>query len=232
MTKGRYFMGKQRVIEKRDMRIVSPMQTITSLTPGNVTEGRNAGSLGVIPIGVYKGDAAFWDLDKAVNQPLVFAEQQHILGILDGREEDYDLQTLAVALNEPVGTVHTAQLVVPTDEVWYLNAVETVVPASGGGNTITANWRCSLWTDRSVTPNVNGQAFHPADYNPGAGGGTQWDEFGMICIAWAVDNKQSLLRLPASAVLTVTFTNTLVIAAAAVNCIFRVWGFVGKQLVA
>lgn len=220
-------MSKDRLVDKT----ISPLQ-LTNLTPASVTQGRATNTWGVIPIGNYKGAAAFFDLDKMANQPLVWAEQQHILGILDGREEDYDLQTLATIAAEAIGTVHTAALTVPAGVVWFLNAVELVVPASGGGNAITANWRCSLWSDRSLVPSPNGQAFHPADYNPGAGGGTQWDEFGVICIAWAVDNKQSLLRLPAGAVLTVTFTNTLAIAAAAVNCIFRVYGFVGKLLVA
>ena len=217
----------QKLVDKS----ISPLQ-LTSLTPASVTQGRAANQWGIIPIGAYKGAAAFFDLDKMANQPLVWAEQQHILGILDGREEDYDLQTLATIAAEAIGTVHTAQLTVPAGVVWFLNAVELVVPASGGGNAITANWRCSLWPDRSLVPCPNGQAFHPADYNPGAGGGTQWDEFGVICLAWAVDNKQSLLRLPAGAVLTVTFTNTLAVAAAAVNCIFRVYGFIGKLLVA
>lgn len=220
-------MSRDRVVDKA----INPLQ-LTNLTPAAVTGGRAANTWGVIPIGAYKGAAAFFDLDKLANQPLVWAEQQHILGILDGREEDYDLQTITTILNEAIGTVHTAQLTVPAGVVWFLNAVESVVPASGGANAYSANWRCSLWTDRAAVPNANGQAFLAADFNPGVGGGTQWDEFGVIPILWAVTNKQVLLRLPAGTVLTVTFTNTLAVAAAAVNCIFRVYGYIGKALVA
>ncbi len=221
-------MGRQKVVDKR----VSALQALYNLTPALAVQGRAAGSLGVIPLGYYKGQVRFWDLDLAVNQPLVFAEQQHILGILDGREEDYDLQTLAVTLAEAIGTQHTAQLTVPAGVVWYLNAVEIVIPASGGANIVTANWRCNLWTDRAATPSTNGQLFHAADLNFGVGGGTQWDEFGVIPLLWAATNKPVALRLPAGAILTVTFTNTVAVAAGTVNCIFRVYGYIGKLLVA
>jgi len=217
----------QKLVDKT----ISPLQ-LTTLTPASVTQGRATNTWGVIPIGNYKGAAAFIDLDKLANQPLVLAEQLHILGILDGREEDYDLQTITTVLAEAIGTIHTAQLTVPAGVVWLLNAVEMVVPASGGANAITANWRCSLWTDRALIPSPNGQAFHAADFNPGVGGGTQWDEFGVIPLLWAATNKPATLRLPGGTVLTVTFTNTLAVAAAAVNCLFRVYGYIGKALVA
>jgi len=221
-------MGKERLVDKS----ITPQQVLYSLTPALAVEGRARGSLGVVPIGSYKGGVAFWDLDKAVNQPLVLAEQLHILGILDGHEEDYDLQTITTVLAEPIGTIHTAQLTVPAGVVWFLNAVEMVVPASGGANAYTANWRCSLWTDRALVPSPNGQAFLAADFNPGVGGGTEWDEFGVVPLLWAATNKPQTLRLPAGTVLTVTFTNTLAVAAAAVNCLFRVYGYIGKLLVA
>ena len=217
----------QKLVDKT----ISPLQ-LTTLTPASVTQGRATNTWGVIPIGNYKGAAAFIDLDKLANQPLVLAEQLHILGILDGREEDYDLQTITTVLAEAIGTIHTAQLTVPAGVVWLLNAVEMVVPASGGANAITANWRCSLWTDRALIPSPNGQAFHAADFNPGVGGGTQWDEFGVIPLLWAATNKPQTLRLPGGTVLTVSFTNTLAVAAAAVNCLFRVYGYIGKALVA
>ncbi len=209
---------------------VSPLQTLTSITPAQSTDGRASGSLGFLPIGNFKGNAAFLDLDKLANQPLVLAEQLNILGILDGREEDYDLQTLAVTLAEAIGTVHTGTLTVPAGEVWYVNAIATTIPASGGANIITANWRCSLWTDR-LAASTAGQPFHAAAINFGVGGGTQWDEFGTIPILWAATNKPQALRLPAGSILTVTFINTTAAAAATVNCTFQVYGYVGKMLV-
>lgn len=213
-------------------KVVRPQTSLVSLTPSAVTGGIRRDQLGVLMIGAYKGAAAFFDLDKLANQPLVWAEQQHILGVLDGREENYDLQTITSVLAEGIGTVHTETLTVPAGVVWFLNAVEIVVPASGGANAFTANWRCSLWTDRAAVPSAAGQAFHAADYAPGVGGGTQWDEFGVIPLLWAANNKPATLRLPAGAVLSVSFTNTLAVAAAVVNCLFRVYGYIGKLLVA
>ena len=221
--------GRQKLVDKTIVpQEVGALQTLTGLTVAQALQER----LGVYLLGGYKGQTVFVDLDKLVNQPMVWAEQQHILGILDGREEDYDLQTLTTTLAEAIGTVHTAQLTVPAGVVWFLNAVELVVPASGGANAYTANWRNSLWTDRAATPSDAGQAFRAADFNPGVGGGTQWDEFGQIPLLWAPTNKPVSLRLPAGTVLTFSFTNTLAVAAAAVNCIARVYGYVGKLLVA
>lgn len=220
-------MGNRKVVDKT----IRPMTTTGTLTPGVVTAGTPYNRLGILPIGVYKGAPAFIDLDKLANQPLVLAEQLHIMGILDGREEDYDLQTLAVTLNEAIGTVHTGTLEVPSGEVWYVHAVESVIPASGGANIITTNWRCDLWTDR-VAAAAAGQAFHGADVNLGVGGGTQWDEFGVIPLLWAATNKPQALRLPGGTILTVTFTNTVAVAAATVNCIFRIYGYIGRALVA
>ena len=219
-------MGEQKLVDKT----VQPM-TLTSLTPASVTAGLKSNQLGFLPIGNYKGAAAFWDLDKANNQPLVLAESLHILGCLDGREEDYDLQTLAVTLAEAIGTVHNATLTVPAGQVWFITGVETVIPASGGANIITANWRCNLWTDR-VAAAAAGQTRHAADINFGAGGGTQFDEFGVLAVWWVLDNKPVALRLPAGAILTCTFTNTVAVAAGTVNCIFRIYGYIGKLLVA
>jgi hypothetical protein len=222
-------MGKETLVDKTIVpQETGPMpQQVGGLT---VAQALQQG-LGVYILGGYKGQTVFVDLDKLVNQPLVRAEQEHILGILDGREEDYDLQTITTTLFEAVGTVHTAQITVPAGVVWFLNAVELVVPASGGANAYTANWRSSLWKDRAAVPSPNGQPFHAVDFNPGVGGGTQWDEFGQIPLLWTPTNKPVSLRLPAGTVLTFSFTNTLAVAAAAVNCIARVYGYIGKALV-
>jgi len=107
-----------------------------------------------------------------------------------------------------------------------------VLPPSGGANIIIGNWRCSLWTDRAATPSPAGQAFHAANVNFGFGGGTQWDEFGVIPLLWAAANKPVALRLPAGTVLTFTATNTVAAAAGNVNAIFRIYGYIGKALVA
>lgn len=220
-------MGKQKMVVKSG---VFPQQTITSLTPALVT-GRAASDLGNIPIGVYKGEAAFFDLDLMVNQPLVLAELVHVLGILDGREEDYDLQTLAITAAEAIGTAHMAQITVPSGQVWFVNNVLTTIPASGGANIITANWFCDLWTDRLGALGY-GQSFHAAVLNFGVGGGAQLDEFSPPGPVWALTNKQVALRAPAGTIFTVIFTNTGVVAAATVAATFQLYGWIGKKLVA
>ncbi len=220
-------MGKQNTVEKLGL---VRAQTLTTVTPDQVTN-RTVGELGTLPIGSYKGSAAFWDLDKAVNQPLIDAERRHILGILDGREEDYDLQTLGIVAAEAIGTAHSATLTVPAGETWFITFISTTLPASGGANIIAANWFCSLWTDR-VGALGNGQAFHAAAVDFGAGGGNQLDEFTAAGPVWANTNKDVALRAPAGTVFTVIFTNTIAVAAGAVNATFQVFGYLGKPLVA
>lgn len=185
---------------------------------------------GVMPIGSYKGAAAIFDLDLLVKQPLVDPEARHMLGIIDGREEDYDLQTLGIVLAEAAGTAHIGQITVPTGEVWFLNNVLTTLPASGGANIITGNWYCSLWTDR-VGALGYGQPFHAAAFNFGVGGGAQLDEFSPPGPLWLVTNKQYPLRVPAGTIFTAVITNTGVVAAAAANATFQLYGWIGKSLV-
>lgn len=220
-------MGKQRV---KDMTI-SPLEVLRAMQTGSITIAQAQQMFnGVIPIGDYKGVAALLNLDLLVKQPLVDAELKHILGIIDGREEDYDLQTLAVTAAEAIGTIHTGALTVPTGEVWFINNVQTTIPASGGANIITANWHCSLWTDR-VAASALGQPFHAAALNFGVGGGAQLDEFSPPGPVWLLTNKQVALRAPAGTIFTVVFTNTGVVAAATVNCVFQLYGWIGKALV-
>lgn len=220
-------MGERKL---KDM-TMRPLTTLTNLTPGMVTAGLNVNALGRLPLGNYKGAVAFWDLDLAVVQPLVYAEQLHILGIVDGREEDYDLQTLTITVAEAAGTAHIAQLAVPTGEVWFLNNILTTIAASGGANIITANWYCSIWTDR-IGALGYGQPFHAAAFDFGVGGGAQLDEYSPPAPLWLVTNKQVPLRAPAGTIFTVVFTNTGVVAAATVNCTFQLYGWIGKTLVA
>jgi len=141
---------------------VRPLTTLTNLTPASVTGGIAVSALGRLPIGVYKGVAAFFDLDKLANQPLVQAEQQHIMGILSGREAAYDLANVAIAAADPIGTAHLGVITVPTGEIWYVNAVEGFSPANGALAQVGYNWYCSMWTDR-VGSLGHGQPFHTAE---------------------------------------------------------------------
>ena len=219
-------MGKQRLVDKT----IRPMTVgLTNLTPAAVTGGRAANTLGMIPIGNYKGLAAFFDLDKLVNQPLVLAEQQHILGILDGREEGHDMVTVTNPLGALLGTQVRGRLTVPAGEVWYISAVVTTIPADATA-TILGNWRSNRWTDRAVTPDPDGQAFHAAAFG-NAAGFTQWDEFGWVSPLWAITNKTAVLRLTSGTVITLECAVAVAPPTADVDSTLQLYGFIGKQLV-
>ncbi|MBA7506500.1 hypothetical protein ES706_05191 [subsurface metagenome] len=225
-------MGKERVVNKA----VSQQDVVRALMAGDITFAQaQAMYNGVIPIGDYLGAAAALDIDLLVKQPLVHAELQHILGILDGREEGYDLVTLTtvVGATSPIGTVLTGTLTVPAGEVWFINAVQTVVNAVGAANGLVGNWRCSLWTDRAVTPAPAGQAFHPAAGLVAAAGATltTLDEFGPIATAWLITNKVPLLRLPGGAVITFTLVTTTAQVDVATASTLGLYGAIGKPLV-
>jgi hypothetical protein len=225
-------MGRQKLVDKTIVpqeEGIMPQQ-LAGLTPGVALQQR----LGFYPLGGYKGQSVFFDLDKLVNEPLVDAEMKHILGILDGREEDYDLQTLTPVVADPIGTAYSGSLTVPSGQVWYLNAVRTILNTTAAAQGLVGNWRCSLWPSRAATPVEAGQAFHPAaGLVQAAGGTTTWlDEFGPIATAWLITNKVPLLRLPAGAVITFTLVTTTAIVDLAVANTLQLYGFVGKKLVA
>ena len=235
-------MGKRKVVDKT----IRPTTTLTSLTPALVTAGQNQGLLGNIPIGVYKGSAAFWDLDLAVNQPNVLAEQQHILGILSGREAGYDLVTVTAAAAAAAGTLLSGSLTVPTGELWYVNAISMICPGDATAG-FTLNWYCDLWTDR-VGALGFGQPFHgpvhalagavdagnalATHVAPGGGAINQLDEFGPIATAWNIANKVPVLRLPPGTIITFTVLPDTAAVTVATACTLGVFGAVGKALVA
>ncbi len=219
-------MGKQSLKDKTlNPEPLKPCQTGTYTTAQIQTMFP-----GTLPVGSYKGYGAIWDLDLAVKQPLVHAEQLHILGILDGRLEDHDIQTVTIPLGAAANTVVVGTLTVPTSEVWFINAVRMVSPADAGGSP-TMNWHCSLWTDPATTPSTYGQPFHAAGVNFTPGGGTQWDEFGIPATVWDAANKPMVLRLPGGTVITFTVTNTGAVATAAMACTIALFGSIGKPLV-
>ena len=221
-------MGEKKLVDKS----LGPEAIFRALQAGSITITQAQQLFnGTLPIGSYKGIASILDLDLLVKQPLVLAEQQHIMGILDGREEDYDLQTLGIVLAEVAGTAHVATLTVPTGEVWFINTVEMAHPVTGGANGVSGNWYCDMWTDR-VGALGYGQPFHGAAVGGAAGAAlAQQDDFSVVGAAFNVANKPVLLRAPAGTEFTVVFTNLLANAAAAINCFFRLYGFIGKPLV-
>jgi len=225
-------MGKSRVITKDISNQEAVERVIRALQSGSLTFAQvQAMGLGVLPMGDYKGYAANWDIDLAVKQPLILAEQLNTLGILHGLKEDRDLKTIIIAAGSAIGTVGVGQITVPAGEVWFINTIRTTLPALNGGYP-TFNWHSSLWADPATTPSSYGQPFHPAALDYGVGGGIHYDEFNFVGQLWAVNNKNWPLRLPGGTVLTFVCTNTTgAVAAGGITTTVELFGWVGKPLV-
>jgi len=220
-------MGERRLVDKT----ITAQDIARALQTGSITTAQAQQMFnGVMPIGDYKGYAAVLDLDLLVKQPLVLAEQLHILGILDGREEDYDKQTITIPSGAAVNAQVAEQLTVPDGEVWFVTAIELSTPADQGG-TPAINWYCSLWTDRSATPSQYGQPFHSTPLSNTPNGGTWYDEFHSFAPSIAVGNKPVALRLPAGTVITFVATNLTAAATANMACTGKLYGYIGKALV-
>jgi hypothetical protein len=151
-------MGEKKVVDKT----INPLQ-LTSLTPASVTGGRSVNTLGVIPIGNYKGAAAFIDLDKLVNQPLVLAEKAYALDKLDDR----NFVDVVIGAGAAIGSTGRDKITVPAGEVWFLNRLVVNAPAAdGGGAYLSVNFRLSIWPDMAATPDPDGKAYWSADKEP------------------------------------------------------------------
>jgi|Deesub1362B_J571_1020462.scaffolds.fasta_scaffold04305_2 hypothetical protein len=150
-------MGERRIVDKT----IKPLQA-TSLSPDQVT-ARPANQLGVLPIGVYKGSAAFIDLDKLVNQPLVLAEKAYALDRIDDR----DGKQVTLGAGAAVDSSGRERITVPSGEVWFINRIVVSAPAAdGGGAYLSVNIRVSLWPDVATTPDEDGKAYWSADKEP------------------------------------------------------------------
>ena len=236
-------MGKQKTVSK----VITAAELVKALQGGSVTIAQAQQMYnGVIPIGDNNGIAALYDINKQVIQPLVWAEQQHILGILSGRQAARDLVTILVPVTAVPGIFLTAGLTVPADELWYVNAVSMNCPGDAAAG-FTMNWHCSLWTDPAVVPSPLGQSYHFAahalanavdagnplfTHTPPAGGAiNQLDEFGPVATAWSITNKVPLLRLPGGTTITFTVLPDTLAPAVATACTLGLFGFVAKILV-
>ena len=62
-----------------------------------------------------------------------------------------------------LSAVYAQTLIVPSGQVWYINAVRTVLNTTGAAQGLVGNWRCSLWPDREPLPKklVNHSIRHP-----------------------------------------------------------------------
>jgi len=217
-------MGERKIVDKS----VGPAEIVRALQTGNITIAQAQQMFnGVMPIGDYKGAAAILDLDALVKQPLVLAEQLHVLGNLDGGTEDTDLQTITVPAGALATAVVSETLEVPAGEVWYINAVVGTCLADATG-TIVYNWRCSLFPD--ALGSELGGLYHTNWIATPLG--PQYDEFSAIATLFAVGNKPMPLRLPAGATITGQLMNAAGAAAATgVTGTLQLYGWRGKPLV-
>ena len=235
-------MGRQKIVDKT----IKPLEDIGALQtvgPLNVTEAiRNR--IGYFPLGGYKGQTVFFDLDKLVNEPLVNAEKQHILGILDGRLPGRDLATIHIPDGQPAGAAARAQLIVPAGQVWFIHAVAVAHGADHTTGVVACNWRCSIWPSPEDPPDENGQAFHAVAKEGITGDALAFTDMfytGAIGSAFTaappaatdvvLTNKDVSLRLPAGASITLTTLVTTPIDGDDVDVTLALYGYVGKRLV-
>ncbi len=141
-------MGKERLVDKT----VAPQevmpQQVAGMTIAQALQNRLASYL----IGGYKGQAAFLDLDKLVNEPLAAVEGIYTLDKIDAR--DVITATLPIGA-VPADGVITDQLVVPAGELWILTQLTVACPVTAvAGEIISANFRFSQWQ----IPDVRGGA--------------------------------------------------------------------------
>jgi len=152
-------MSKQRVVDKT----ITPLQVASNLAPTDFVF--KPGTLGeaVLPIGKYKGGVAFWDLDKAVNQPLVLVEKAHALDKLDDR----DMVDVKIGAGAAAGSPGRDKHTVPAGKVQFINRLVVNAPApDGGGAYLSVNIRISIWPDVATTPDPDGKAYWSTDKEP------------------------------------------------------------------
>ncbi len=148
--------GKQRLVNKT----ITPL-ALSEVTPEQAT-AKN-GPLGVLPLGKYKTKVAFWDLDKAVNQPLVLVEKAHALNKLDDR----NVVDVKIGAGAAIGQSGRDKHTVPAGKVHFINRLVANAPAAdGGGAFLTVNVRVSIWPDTATTPDTDGKSYWTTDKEP------------------------------------------------------------------
>ncbi len=151
-------MSERRLVDKT----ITPQAAVTNVTPEQAT-ARSPGGLGVLPIGKYKAGVAFWDLDKAVNQPLVLVERAYALNKLDDR----NLVDVKIGAGAAIGNSGRDKHIVPVGKVHFINRLVVNAPAAdGGGAFLSVNVRVSIWPDMATTPDPDGKTYWATDKEP------------------------------------------------------------------
>jgi hypothetical protein len=102
-------------------------------------------------IGVYDTDLGAWvGLPiEALTEALVLAESKHALDKIDDRNK----KEATIPAGSPVGEKKTAEIEVPSGEVWFINRLVLTSPAESGpgvGDIVKVNVRVSKWPENKA----------------------------------------------------------------------------------
>ncbi len=151
--------GRQRVVNK----VINALQTLANLSPTDFLFRQGSQGSATLPIGKYKAGVAFWDLDKAVNQPLVLVEKAYALDKLDDR----DVVSVKIGAGAAIAASGRNRLTVPAGQVLFLNRLVVNAPAAdAGGAFLTVNVRVSIWPDVATIPDTDGKSYWTTDKEP------------------------------------------------------------------
>jgi hypothetical protein len=225
---------------------LSPLQRVKALTTGLVAAPPMA-DVSLLVGGWADGDWRFLNVG-GLEELQVLAEQQHILGILDGRllataTTPGDLATVTIPAGTVVGAVAGTQrftIPVPPAEVWFIQAVALHSPAESApmaGEIVTCNFRTTVWPDTAVVPNALGLPYFggsPQDYVWTINDEIFDCEFSIGSTAWmwwGTKNIQTMLRIPGGESISLEAILTGANAGANLVADMRLYGFKGKLLV-
>jgi hypothetical protein len=160
-----------------------------------------------------------------IRQPQVLAEAAHILGIIDDRA----VISATIKAGAAIGSKATAQYIVPSTEVDFLEMIKVTTPGESGvgvGDILQANFRISIWPDALSS---NGQSWWATPQGVVAPG-TYWAEFQPAGPFVDPKNMDKPLRLPAGAIITLEVVLTGAVAGADLTATLTPYGYRGKRI--
>lgn len=172
-------------------------------------------------------DNRFHPLNLDVLRQLqVLMEAEHVLGIVDGRDQ----VSVTIAAGSAVGATGSATIEVPAGEVWFLHLAHLVSPAESGvgvGDIVQVNFRVSIWPDEA---SEHGQAYWQNNQGTAALDDL-YAEFHPGAPFIGLKNVPKPLRLPAGSKIRLEATLTGAAAGANLVATLTPYGYKGKQLI-
>jgi len=161
-----------------------------------------------------------------LRQLQVLMEAAHILGILDGRDQ----VSATIASGSAVGATASAEIEVPTDEVWFIHLILVTSPAESGvgvGDIVQVNFRISVWPDEA---SEHGQAYWQNNQGTAALD-SYYAEFHPGAPFIAMKDLPVPLRLPGGSKIRLEATLIGAAAGASLSATLTPYGYKGKQLI-